>query len=499
MRRLVAVVMSTGVVFGLGVAATGSSAGAAPRPVPPAEHRARLHQPTTGAEAAISAADAASFRSRGAARSTSLRVVTASQEVRAGDTPLVVGMTWAGDQADLMVQYRTRTSPTAAWSGWQSTTGDEGDGPDPGTKEAANNRPGSAPVAVGSGTSVQVRALGLADENVSGIAMDVIDPGKSPADATVGTATPGAAGAVATRPVIYTRAQWGADESLRKGTPAYAGVQAAIVHHTVNSNSYSASDVPALMRGIYAFHVNSRGWNDIGYNFFIDRFGRIWEGRYGGTTRAVVGAQARGANSWSFGAATIGDFSSSAVPSAVVSAYSRLVAWKAQIHQFDPGRPSNIAGTIKRGVNGHRDINQTACPGNLYQYVPTIAAAASAKVRSLPSLTVDHDIDNNGDNDVIATNAQQDLLLLHAEGGQLQAPRTISSGGLDRHRRHDHARGLERRPGRRRRRPRPRHRGTAAVRRQRRGSAAGGSGHRARLAVDEPADGCQRPRPGRPL
>lgn len=430
MRRFIGVVMSTGVVLGVGIATTGAQAGAAPRPVAPAEHKARLHAPTAAAELRVSPADAAEVGPRVGARPGSVRVVSASEEVRAGDTPLVVGMTWGSAQDDLVVQYRTRTAPDAAWSAWEDTTHDDGHGPDPGTKEAAHQRSGSDPVAVGSGTSVQVRALGLAGRTVPGLSMDVIDPGQSPADATVGTATPGSAGAVATRPVIYTRAQWGADESLRNGGPDYAGVQAAVVHHTVNSNTYRSSDVPALIRGIYAFHVKSRGWSDIGYNFLIDRFGRIWEGRYGGTTRAVVGAQAKGANSWSFGAATIGDFSASAVPSAVVSAYTRLVAWKAQIHQFDPAKPANIAGTVKRGVNGHRDINQTGCPGDyLYRYVPTIAAGASPSVRSLPSLTVDRDVDNNGDNDVIATNARNDLLLYHAEGSQMQPARTISSGG----------------------------------------------------------------------
>ena len=48
-------------------------------------------------------------------------------------------------------------------------------------------------------------------------------------------------------------------------------------------------EVPGIIRGIYAYHTRSKGWSDIGYNFLVDRFGRIWEGRYGGVDRPVVG------------------------------------------------------------------------------------------------------------------------------------------------------------------------------------------------------------------
>lgn len=430
MRRILAVVGTSALLVVTGVMTTGVQAGAAPHPVAPTERQARLHAPAAGsAEAALSAGEAGLTAARVGTTPGRLAVVTMSDEVRAGDRPLVVGMTWSGPQDDLVVEYRTRTSTTGAWSAWAPTTEDDDHGPDGGTVESTHSRPGSDPVAVGSGTSVQLRAVGPRDHRATKISMPVIDPGHSAADDTVGTAVPGAAGAAVSKPAIYTRAQWGADESMRNGPVLYAGVQAAIVHHTVNSNTYSAADVPALIRGIYAFHVNGRGWSDIGYNFLIDRFGRIWEGRYGGMDRAVVGAQAKGVNSWSTGIATIGDFTNVAAPSAVISAYSRLVAWKAQVHQFDPAKPANLAGALYRGVSGHRDVFQTSCPGDgLYRYVPTIAAAASPPVRGLPSLTVDHDIDNNGDNDVLVTNAAKDLMLLHTQDGQLQAPRTLSSG-----------------------------------------------------------------------
>ena len=86
-------------------------------------------------------------------------------------------------------------------------------------------------------------------------------------------------------------------------------MHAGFVHHTVNANDYtarrgarrsSAASTPTTRR--------SRGWSDIGYNFLVDRFGRIWEGRYGGVDRPVVGAHTLGYNDNSFAMSAIGNF-----------------------------------------------------------------------------------------------------------------------------------------------------------------------------------------------
>ena len=101
------------------------------------------------------------------------------------------------------------------------------------------------------------------------------DPGPEP---------PAVAPAVAAQsiaaPPVRSRAAWGADESIRGATPAYApAVKAVVVHHTASSNDYGPADVPALLRGFYAYHVRSRGWSDVGYNVLVDRFGTAIETR----------------------------------------------------------------------------------------------------------------------------------------------------------------------------------------------------------------------------
>ncbi len=80
------------------------------------------------------------------------------------------------------------------------------------------------------------------------------------------------------------------------------------MHHSVTQNDYAPADVPGILRSIQAFHIDGRGWNDIAYNFAVDKFGGIWEARGGGITNAVIGGHAMGANSETTGVVTLGDF-----------------------------------------------------------------------------------------------------------------------------------------------------------------------------------------------
>jgi hypothetical protein len=162
------------------------------------------------------------------------------------------------------------------------------------------------------------------------------------------------------------------------------------VHHTDTPNGYAAADVPAIIRSIYTYHVRSNGWNDIGYNFLVDAYGRVFEGRAGGIDRPVIGAQTGGFNTGSVGIAVIGDGAAAPLTSLTRDALTKLIAWRLDVAHVDPlGRATLVSGgndrypagksASFRVVSGHRDALSTDCPGALiYPELDAIAAAAQA-------------------------------------------------------------------------------------------------------------------------
>jgi flagellar hook assembly protein FlgD len=201
----------------------------------------------------------------------------------------------------------------------------------------------------------------------------------------------------ASQPGIIRRSAWGADESIVRAPPSYASsVRFSVVHHTAGTNSYSASESAAIVRGIQRYHVLANGWNDIGYNFLVDKYGQMFEGRGGGMSRNVVGAHAQGFNTGSTGVAVLGTYSSRSISSSAKSALVKLLAWRLDVAHADPlarlrwisgGNPKYPAGTPVRlrVVSGHRDTGPTSCPGDsLYAKLSSIASSAAA--RGLPKL-----------------------------------------------------------------------------------------------------------------
>jgi hypothetical protein len=212
---------------------------------------------------------------------------------------------------------------------------------------------------------------------------------------------------------VLSRAEWGADESLRECCVEYGGVRGAFVHHTVSVNDYTAAEVPAIVRGIYAYHVNSRGWKDIGYNFLVDRFGRVWEGRYGGIDKPVIGAHTAGYNDDAFAMSAIGTYSNKTPESPVLAAYQRLFAWKFAIHGVDPRKAVNYDGEVWPAVAGHRDANNTECPGAaLYAQLPAIRSGIVATMGFVPGLSLGRDFNNDGYPDLLARRTSDSSLWL---------------------------------------------------------------------------------------
>ena len=177
-------------------------------------------------------------------------------------------------------------------------------------------------------------------------------------------------------PAIVPRKGWNADEKIRRAGPSFAAtLRLAVVHHTAGANGYTAAQAPAIVRAIQLYHVKGNGWNDIGYNFLVDRFGTVYEGRYGGgIERNVVGAHAEGFNTGSVGVGVLGEYSSLAVAAKARESLAALLAWRLDVAHVDPattqsfisgGNARFAAGlpVFLRTVSGHRDTGFTDCPG----------------------------------------------------------------------------------------------------------------------------------------
>lgn len=199
---------------------------------------------------------------------------------------------------------------------------------------------------------------------------------------------------------VVTRPGWGADERWRSGGVSYMTPQALVVHHTVTRNDYTAAEAPGLIRAVYAYHTKSRGWDDIGYNILVDRFGTVYEGRFGGFQRGVIGTHTAGFNAQTLGISLLGNHEEADTPPAVTAALGRAGAWLAERWGVDPrGRvtltskgsprfPRGARVTVSR-MPGHRDLGTTACPGRYaYGRLPAIRVAAWRNLRAVFSAPV---------------------------------------------------------------------------------------------------------------
>jgi flagellar hook assembly protein FlgD len=301
----------------------------------------------------------------------------------------------------VLVQIRTSLDGVS-WGEWYSApleVAAEGDGSEP--------QAFSEPLWTGAARYVQVgarqaegsQAAPLALEGVKVVALNSTedaDPGatllgvvRRTAAAVAGLEMAPPVGAMTTKPTIVTRAEWGANESYRVGSPSFAPVQAVFVHHTASGNDYTRAEAPAIVRAVYAYHTKSLHWSDVGYNFLIDRYGTVYEGRYGGVTKGAIGAQTLGFNTGSSGVSVIGDFTKVTPPGVAVNALERLLAWKLDLHHVDPqGKATLVCGYGEKyatGQNvtfpvvaGHRDANYTGCPGKIYGLLPAIRKATAA-------------------------------------------------------------------------------------------------------------------------
>ncbi|MFI7413033.1 peptidoglycan recognition protein [Streptomyces sp. NPDC049627] len=214
--------------------------------------------------------------------------------------------------------------------------------------------------------------------------------------------TPSAPPSTVPQPPVTSRAGWGADESMSPDPSEYnADVKAVFVHHTDGANDYSCADSASIVRGIYAYHTQVNGWNDIGYNFLVDKCGTVFEGRKGGIDLPVLGAHTYGWNRESAGIAVLGEYTSTSATNAALTSVARVAAWKLGQYGADPaGTVQLTAGATQKNyfatsftagskytfnrISGHRDGYNTQCPGSsLYAQLPAIRTLAAGPVQGL--------------------------------------------------------------------------------------------------------------------
>ncbi|MFF7545976.1 peptidoglycan recognition protein [Streptomyces canus] len=359
----------------------------------------------------------------------------------------LLGISWTGatKRLDGKAQVRTRSIDTGAWTSWQDLETDADPVEDP--DERAGARGASEPLWVGPSDGVEVQVVhedGTTSAGLpSGLKVNLVDPGiataaeqrdtgddtdpaayaedvtPSPTATATSTAsptatatptptatTPTAPPSTVPEPSIVSRAGWGADESLSPDPSEYnADVKAVFVHHTAGSNDYTCAESASIVRAIYAYHTaptpGGNGWNDLGYNFLVDKCGTIFEGRKGGVDQPVLGAHTYGWNRESTGIAVLGEYTATGASNAALTSVARIAAWKLGQYGVDPNSTvqlkagatqKNLAGTSFTAgslytfnrVSGHRDGYATECPGNsLYGQLPTIRAWASGPVQGL--------------------------------------------------------------------------------------------------------------------
>jgi hypothetical protein len=272
----------------------------------------------------------------------------------------LVGLHWRGSGG---VLFRTR-SLAGRWSRWRDAEAEADERPD---RLAGEGRRGwrlGSPFWTGASDRIQYRLRGEVRRLRAHFVWSKVE------------AVPTRALSLAGAPTIIPRSAWGANEFIKRRAPRYAErIGFAVVHHTAGANGYSRAQSAAIVRAIQVYHVKGNGWDDVGYNFLVDKYGQVFEGRAGGADRNVIGAHAQGFNTGSTGVAILGSYQGARPSTAAEASLAKLIAWRLDVAHVDPlstfnwlssGNPRFPSGVpvFLRAIVGHRDIGFTDCPGS---------------------------------------------------------------------------------------------------------------------------------------
>lgn len=144
---------------------------------------------------------------------------------------------------------------------------------------------------------------------------------------------------------IITRAQWGARAPDPRPFPTTSwGSRTGFVVH------YSAADASQTVRSIQNYQMDSNGWRDVGYNFLVDRLGRIFEGAQG--TWYAIGAHVSNHNTANIGVCAIG------TNAQITDAQKRSI--RALYDECNRRAGKTLAKRYHSGMSGA----STSCPGD---------------------------------------------------------------------------------------------------------------------------------------
>ncbi|MDR2378488.1 MAG: FG-GAP-like repeat-containing protein, partial [Bifidobacteriaceae bacterium] len=323
---------------------------------------------------------------------------------------------------------------------------DAADGPDPASAEGRRARAGTEPLVAAGSTAVQIQVLSApGGELPAGLAPAVVplDPGEVDPDPSSAGQTDAVAGggpgasaplgqtlgasttASNTQPTVNPRSKWNAapadySGNTPKGQPVLADkLSGAIIHHQAGSNVYTEAQVPGVIRSIQSWHMGNNGWDDIGYNFLVDKYGGIWEGREGGIDQNVVGAHAFEFNTGTTGVCFLGSMETAQPSAAALDAAGRLVAWRLGLAGIASLKgqtvyPNDPLKQSKPIVAGHRDVNATTCPGRyLYAKLDFIRSyqPIPALTRRVAQSVLSPDLDGDGRGEILAVDDLGALLM----------------------------------------------------------------------------------------
>jgi len=317
----------------------------------------------------------------------------------------LAGMSWSG-RAPSAVWVRA-SQDAETWTDWIPLAIDPLDGPDDGSAEGLGTRPATDPVYFGPISFLQYRVedstaefTASAVRRFSAEVVETSGRGLSVRDkivrfvSSVEFGTGSDAQGVPGTPNIIPAEAWGGPQCLAgtqpRKLPRVRKVELVVVHHAGNNSFSPGQGARDLIYSFCAYHVSTRGWWDIAYNFLIDREGNIYEGRRGSIEEQIQGGHARGFNSYSVGVAMMGNFEEAAPTQAAVDGLEEFLAWRMNMHAIPA---SGVVTVTSQGSNkwpegtdvqlyrisGHRDTGLTADPGKyFYPQLPAVRAAVAA-------------------------------------------------------------------------------------------------------------------------